>query len=163
MRTYECFDFRPCEETPDNIFNTFNGIDGDKEEVVKDDYENSLMWFDYKNVVCCGDEKIEEYLTKWIPNIIQHPLKKSNTSMILKGNQGCGKDSFTKFLNLLLGDDYYFNTGNPDLVFGKFNGNIENKCICVLNETSGKYTFEINEHIKEAITRNHAQIFRTRE
>ena len=158
IRSYNNFDFLPCEEAPDHIYNTFNGFYGGQKESNNNKIENSLFWKHYKNVVCNGSEETFNYLNKWIANIIQQPLKKCGIAMVLKGDQGSGKDTFTKFLEKLIGDEYYENTDNPDLVFGKFNGTIENKILCVLNETSGKDTFIINENIKDAITRNKTNI-----
>ena len=80
--------------------------------------------------------------------------------MILQSKQGCGKDFFVEFLNKLLGDEYYLVTGRPDIAFGKFNKSLENKILCVFNETQGKDTYEINESIKDAITRNKINIER---
>ena len=157
IRSYNNFDFLPCEKTPEYIYNTFDGYYSEKQPSIKN-YEHSFFWKHYKDVVCNGDNKTFDYINKWIANIIQHPLKKSNTAMVLKGIQGCGKDTFTKFFQKLIGKDYYINTDSPDLIFGKFNGNIENKIICVLNETNGKDTFTINENIKDAITRNETNI-----
>ena len=153
-RSYNNFDFLPCEKTPEYIYNTFDGYYSEKQPNIKN-YEHSFFWKHYKDVVCNGDNKTFDYINTWIANIIQHPLKKS---MVLKGIQGCGKDTFTKFFQKLIGKDYYINTDSPDLIFGKFNGNIENKIICVLNETNGKDTFTINENIKDAITRNETNI-----
>jgi hypothetical protein len=54
--------------------------------------------------------------------------------------------------NNILGIDYYFNDESINLIFGKFNSEMENKILVVVNETSGKDTFNLNENIKAAIT-----------
>ena len=74
--------------------------------------------------------------------------------MILQSKQGTGKDKFVELLRLLLGQEHYINTADTNLIFGKFNKLIENKILCVFNETQGKDTYEINEKIKDAITRD---------
>ena len=82
-------------------------------------------------------------------------IKKANTSLIIKSVQGAGKDTiFNWFGNKILGSDYYFNDDSAELLFGRFNSCIENKILCILNEASGKDTFNINDKIKNAITRN---------
>ena len=58
----------------------------------------------------------------------------------------------------IIGDEYVFKADKPDLVFGKFNGSIENVVLCVLNEAQGKDNYQINENIKDAITRNTTNI-----
>ena len=81
------------------------------------------------------------------------PHKISKVALIFKSIQGCGKDTlFDWFGNSILGSDYYLNTDKAETLFGKFNTCIENKIFVVMNETSGKDTFSINENIKCAIT-----------
>ena len=153
IKTYEKLDFYPCRKTPDYIYNTFNGYDGETAPDNNNDFKQSLMYKHFKENICCNNEQREEYLTKWIANLLQDPLNKTRTAMILQSKQGCGKDFFVEFLNILLGNDYYIITSKTEQVFGKFNKLIENKVLCVFNETQGKDTFEINESIKDAITR----------
>ena len=158
IRTYENFDFLPCEEVPRDVYNSFTGFNGEKYEVIKDDIEKSAMWFHIKTVVCGGDDLRFDYFMKWMANILQNPLQKANTALILKGNQGVGKDTLINFIQKIIGNDYAERFDKPDLIFGKFNGSIENKILCVLNESSGKDNFVITENIKDAITRNTTNI-----
>ena len=155
MRTYDKIEFMPCQETPNNIYNSFNGFKGEKSILQKEDIENSLIMKHIKEVICNNNEEIYNYFIKYLSNLIQHPNKKSNTSLILKSIQGAGKDTILNwFGNNILGKEYYINEDNIELIFGKFNSCIENKILVVLNEASGKDTFTINEKIKNAITRN---------
>ena len=55
------------------------------------------------------------------------------------------------FLRKIIGDNKMITTCKTDKVFGKFT-NTQGKLLCVLNEASGKDTFELNEVIKEAIS-----------
>ena len=110
IKTYEKLDFYPCRNTPDYIYNTFNGYDGEKAPLNNNDFKNSIMYQHFKNNICCNNAQREEYLTKWIANIFQDPLNKTRTAMILQSKQGCGKDFFVEFLNLLLGNDSYIIT-----------------------------------------------------
>ena len=57
-----------------------------------------------------------------------------------------------------MGSEYYLNTEKTDLIFGRFTSSIENKILIIINETSGKATFQINENIKAAITAEYNQI-----
>ena len=52
MKTYEHFDFLPCEEVPRDVYNSFNKYNGEKFELIAEDIENSLAWQHIKNVVC---------------------------------------------------------------------------------------------------------------
>ena len=152
MRTYDKIDFLPMQQAPPNIYNTFNGYQAEKTELIKNDIENSLMIKHIKNL-CKNDDIVFNYFIKFIANLLQSPHKISKTAIILKSVQGCGKDTFFDwFGNNILGSNYYINTDKAELIFGRFNSCIENKILIVMNETNGKDTFSINENIKCAIT-----------
>jgi putative DNA primase/helicase len=116
--------------------------------------ENSLIMKHMREIICNNNNDIFNYFINYLANLIQHPYKKANTSIIIKSIQGAGKDTIFKwFGNNILGKEYYLNEDTLELIFGKFNSSIENKILIVLNEVSGKETFIINEKIKNAITR----------
>ena len=84
---------------------------------------------------------------------IQQPYNLTNTALVFNSSEGAGKDLyFNWFDNDIIGSEYYINTEKPEAIFGKFNSDIENKILVVMNEASGKDTFSINENIKCAIT-----------
>ena len=152
MRTYYKLDFLPMQTAPANIFNTFNGYAGDKKKLFNVDINNSLIIKHIKNL-CNNDNKVFDYVIKYFARKLQRPYELTNTALIFKSNEGAGKDLFFNYLgNKIIGSDYYFNTEKPELLFGKFTSSLENKILIVVNETSGKDTFQINENIKCAIT-----------
>ena len=103
--------------------------------------------------LCNNDNKVFDYVIKYFARKLQRPYELTNTALIFKSNEGAGKDLFFNYLgNKIIGSDYYFNTEKPELLFGKFTSSLENKILIVVNETSGKDTFQINENIKCAIT-----------
>ena len=152
-RVYDKIEFVPQGTTPDYIYNSFRGFEGATAPNNNNDFRNSYMYQHFRNNICCNNDQKEEYLTKWIANLLQDPINKTRTAMILQSKQGTGKDKFVELLQLLLGEEHYINTADTKLIFGKFNKLIENKILCVFNETQGKDTYEINEKIKDAITR----------
>jgi hypothetical protein len=154
-KTYNKIDFLPMQEAPPNIYNTFNRYEGEKTELKEIDIENSYIMKHLKTVMSGNNEEVFNYIVKYFSNLLQHPNKKANTALIFKSIQGAGKDTILNwFGNNILGNDYYINTESADLIFGRFNSNISNKILVVLNEASGKDTYTINEKIKNAITRD---------
>ena len=151
-RTYKHIDFLPQQIAPKDVFNTFKGYEASKKELVDVDIENSLIVKHLKNL-CGNDDAVFQYVLKTLAIKIQKPYQLTNTALIFKSKEGAGKDLFFNYFgNKILGSDYYCNTDKPDLLFGKFNSDIENKILIILNETSGKDTFSINENIKCGIT-----------
>ena len=155
MRSYDKIDFLPMfPNVPNYIYNSFDGFKASTKELIKTNIKYSCMYKHLKEVVCNNDQTLYNYLEKWLANLLQKPYDRANTAFVLKGIQGTGKDTlFNWFGNNILGNKYYLNEDSIELVFGRFNTSIENKILIVLNETSGKDTFEKNEKLKMSITR----------
>ena len=153
MRTYEKIDFLPMQEAPPNIYNTFTGYEAAKLPVIEGvNVEESLIFKHIQNL-CDNNEHMFKYFINFLSRKLRQPYNLTNTAIIFKSEQGAGKDLFLNwFGNNILGSNYYYSTEKPELIFGKFNGVIENKILIVLNETSGKDTFQIIENIKALIT-----------
>ena len=157
IRTYEKMDFLPMQTAPNNIFNVFDGYNVLKTNTSNNDdddlnFENSLIFKHLKNL-CNNDENVIDYVIKFLARKIKHPYKNTNTALIFKSKPGAGKNIFFDWLgDVIIGSKYYLDTEKPELLFGRFTSLLENKILVVVNETSGKDTFNLNENIKAAIT-----------
>lgn len=153
IKTYDRIDFLPKLEAPKNIYNTFTQFEAEK--LTRDKnlfFSNSLMCKHIKNL-CGNDELCYDYFIKFLAQKVQKPTQITRTSIVLQSNEGCGKDTFLNwFGNAILGKKYYVNTESIDLIFGRFNGLIQDKVLIVINETSGKDTFQLSDKIKASIT-----------
>ena len=81
--------------------------------------------------------KIEEcynYILNWIAYIVQNPGWRTMVSIILKGDQGAGKNIFTDILSWLFTGYSEPNVTQLDDLVGPFNKVIENCMFMVLNE-----------------------------
>jgi len=153
-RTYERIDFLPRQKTPDGVYNTFKGFKIDKIVKTKDiNIKETLIYKHFKNL-CNNEESVINYVSKWLARKVQKPYKLTNTAILFRSIEGCGKDTFFDwFGHEILGRQYYINEDKIEDIFGKFNPAIENKIIVVVNETNGKDTKEIESSIKNALTR----------
>jgi len=153
MRTYYKMDFLPGEIAPDNVYNSFTGFEAENKKLFNIDINESLLMKHIKNIFV-EDACIEFHLNQ-MASMLQYPTKPTQVCQLLKSKQGVGKDTLYDFYgNNIFGSKYYINTDNPNLLFGKFNTEIENKILVVLNEAQGADTFKIDNIIKMAITRN---------
>ena len=143
------------QTAPTNIFNVFDGYNVLKTNNNDDatlKFEESLIFKHLKNL-CNNDEKVIDYVIKFIARKIKHPYKNTNTALIFKSKPGAGKNVFFDWLgDVIIGSKYYSDTEKPELLFGRFTSLLENNILVVVNETSGKDTFNLNENIKAAIT-----------
>ncbi|KAA6371245.1 MAG: hypothetical protein EZS28_033229 [Streblomastix strix] len=87
-----------------------------------------------KDTIAANDELIYEYLLNWFSFIVQNIGKKTETSIILQGLQGIGKNVFTNVLCELLAGYSSKNITDIDDFVGKFNTAIENKMLAIANE-----------------------------
>ena len=85
------------------------------------------------NVICRGDTTLYEYLQCWFATIIQNPLAKTTTALVIKGTEGTGKNTMTDvWCELLCG--YSNSNADIDAFAGKFNKGVANKKLAVFNE-----------------------------
>ncbi len=93
-----------------------------------------------------------EYVLNWFAHIVQKPAKKTEVCILLYGAQGCGKSTIGEYiLRKIIGLDKMIITSKADKMFGRF-VNSQGKLLAVLNECSGKDTFNICDILKDAIT-----------
>jgi uncharacterized protein YqfB (UPF0267 family) len=93
-----------------------------------------------------------EYVLNWFAHIVQKPERKTEVCILLYGAQGCGKSTIGEYiLRKIIGLDKMIITSKADKMFGRF-VNTQGKLLAVLNEASGKDTFNICDILKDAIT-----------
>ncbi len=152
IRFYNNVDYYPTMDMcPENTFNLWNDFPI-KSIPLDMTVDTSLLHFHLKTLLN-EDEKDYEWFLNWLAHIIQFPHKKTEVAVILYDKQfGTGKSMIAEeFLKKIIGIKKMIVTCKTDKVFGKFT-NTQGKLLCVLNEASGKDTFELNEVIKESIT-----------
>jgi hypothetical protein len=155
IRTYDNVDFLPCQQAPDNVYNTFNGfaIDKNENKTITGKLMESNLMKHIKNI-CNNDDKVFEYFINYLACRVKCPYKLTNTALIIRGKQGSGKDFFFNwFGEKILGNKYFYSDDKIDNIFGHFNHMIENKILIILNEANGKDSSEYIENIKNSITR----------
>lgn len=93
-----------------------------------------------------------EYVFNWLAHVVQRPERKTEVCILLYGSQGCGKSTIGEYiLRKIIGLDKIIITSKADKMFGRF-VNTQGKLLAVLNEASGKDTFNICDVLKDAIT-----------
>ena len=93
-----------------------------------------------------------EYVLNWLAHVVQIPERKTEVCILLYGSQGCGKSTIGEYiLRKIIGFNKMEVTSKADKMFGRF-VNTQGKLLAVLNEASGKDTFNICDVLKDAIT-----------
>jgi hypothetical protein len=89
----------------------------------------------------------------WNAQILQEPGKKSGTAILLKGQEGVGKNRITDMYRMVHGSERFLQTASPaNTLYGRFNRQREGRTLVVVNESSGTDNFAAVEVIKDMIT-----------
>ena len=136
IKTYEKLIFTPEHlnvEASKKYYNLFNGFKAELLPVFKN-YERIQPVLDHMKIVLCNNnEEHYNWLLQYYANILQNPTKKTDTIIMYKGIQGCGKSIFVdNFANNIIGQNYSVSTANPERqLLGNFNGLLINKVFAV--------------------------------
>jgi hypothetical protein len=141
IRTYDRVDFRPRPlRCAPNIFNLWSGYAVEREGPATD-YDIQLMhqWVlpFIKDIICGGIDKSNIYLINYLAQMFQSPGVKPNTSCVLLGAEGLGKNRLSFLLMLMTGMSMYLQSAViKDVVLGRFACPYENRIMLVLDEVS---------------------------
>lgn len=155
MRTVECIDMDPLGIRP-NIFNLWRGY-------VAQDLPTEGYDIDEKiapiikhllEVVCEGVQEHLDYVLQWMGNIVQRPHLKTGVSILLYGEEGCGKGViFEWFREDVLGKYHTSQTAAPEIdLFGRFASGAVGKVFVQIDEC--KKIYEYHDQLKNLITSN---------
>lgn len=158
MKTYNNVDYYPtnsmCPKKTFNLWNEFPIL-----SIPLDKTADTSLIHNHIKILLKNDEKDYEWFLNWLAHIIQFPHKKTGVCVVFYDkNFGTGKSMLAEqILQKIIGINKMIITSKIEKVFGKF-ANSQGKLLCVLNEASGKDTFELNDIIKEAITGSNVEM-----
>jgi energy-coupling factor transporter ATP-binding protein EcfA2 len=160
-RCYNEFTFQPYakdtkDSTPDYIYNQFRPF---KAELIdRKITEDEVKWFtDFLlENICNSDKKVFSFMMKYVAHIMQYPAISMKICLVIRGSQGCGKDTLIEILSAIFGRDrgYIHNTGDIEDCFGQFTTSLKNKLVVVLNEVKSRDGHALTERLKEFTTRH---------
>ena len=160
MTIFKTLEFIPYlhEGTVDtDIFNLFTGF---KYKALIDEapvgyYDNIKPILEHlKEVLCSGQVDIYNYIIFWLAHMIQKPCDKAGVPVILmKSEQGAGKNLFWDFMGSVMGIKYIVTINDLDDLTNKFNTRTEGKLLTILNEIQNYGgSYKNNEKLKSILT-----------
>ena len=96
------------------------------------------------DVIANNNDEISNYIINWIASILQKPSFKTETALVILGNQGTGKNVFTNVICKLMARYANENVTNIESIVGRFNAALENKKLLVLNELQ---SIDVNKYL----------------
>ena len=139
-------------ENPED-FSFYQGL---KYEPVQNDELIEKFNSHIKRIWCKDNEELYTYVQSWFATILQHPLGRCYTALVVKGVEGTGKNAVTDVWAELLSGYSNSNVSDIDSVVGKFNSAVENKKLLVCNEmdSADMNSTAVFNRLKKLITEN---------
>ena len=156
-RRYDRFDCIPKDSLcPENVFNLWAKFPVQlMPEVDNDKCKRALeMFLDHTKVVMCNDNEIHyQFFLTWMAQMFQYPENKSIMPVFV-GEEGAGKGVWIKFMQTIMGGGHrgWECTDPQEEIFGKFNDNMKDAYLVILNEADKSGTFNHNNKFKSLIT-----------
>lgn len=153
-RTYNYCDFNPDPNFDDDrTYNTFKPFQVHKMET--ENIKDISMFLDMLLHICGNKKEYFKYLCNHIAQLFQQPHINPNVCVIIKGNQGSGKDTLTTIINRILGikNNYLIKLEGLNSATGNFNEVLSNKLVVQFNEVSGKDGYKFQDWLKDSITK----------
>jgi hypothetical protein len=148
IKTYEACRYLPKKEVPPNYYNIFTGYAVEAKEGADISIIHKLL-----RIIANNDDKMFDYIQKWIAHIIQKPYEKTEVALVVIGKQGVGKDTYFNFIGKLLGNKCFYNTSTPEKdVFGRFNAGTEQTLLLKFEEANFKTNKANADALKSLIT-----------
>jgi hypothetical protein len=153
----------PPARCPEHTYNLWKGfaIKNVVSAPTEKDRKDFEFILEHIRLLANKDDKVYEFLIKWLAFFFQKPGEKNNIALLFKSKQGIGKDLTYTMLETMIGDFFCGNVENAkDYVFAPFNSLLYNKLLLVLNEFKGGNGFTYDGRIKDMITRKYEPIMK---
>lgn len=127
-RKYEGVGFYPYPVVPPpNYFNMFRGLKASRmNRVPGASCERYLEHV--HDVICSGNDRIYNYTLAWLAHLIQQPGDdKPGTAIAIRGPQGSGKGTFTRWIQSVIGPSHSMKISTEERLIGKFNHHLMDK------------------------------------
>ena len=127
---YADYDFLPypisVPQPVSDFFNLFLGFLAKPVTEVNKEIMNPILWH-VLNIICDGNEELNEYIWNWWAYLVQKPEKKPRTILVLKSTfQQCEKNIITDFIgDKVLRQHLHFATSDLEKILGRFNSAIQ--------------------------------------
>jgi len=127
-RKYEGVGFYPYPVvTPPNYFNMFRGLKAARMNSVPGASCGRYLGHVH-DVICNGNERIYNYVLAWLAHLIQQPGDdKPGTAIAIRGPQGSGKGTFTRWIQSVIGPAHSMKISTEERLIGRFNHHLMDK------------------------------------
>ena len=151
-RSYTAISFVPGKPAPQGHYNLWQGFAFESRAGTW-----SLMNAHIAKVICNGDVVSTDYLLNWLAYAVQHPDKRGEVAVVLKGERGTGKGIFVSMFGKLFGPHFLQVTQSRHLV-GNFNKHLRSCVVLFVDEALWAGDKQGESVLKALITEDNIQI-----
>lgn len=159
-RTYQKEIFaNPDLETKENEFNTFANFSIKQELALERGNKDINGFLNFIRVAWCqGKEDLFNWVISWFAHLIQKPLVKMSSAIVLQGEEGVGKGMVIQKLFKIIGQHYSCQPSSADDIMGNFNSIIDRKAGLFIDEMVWGGDKQRSGVMKKLITEEHGTI-----
>jgi len=153
-RTYDYCDFNPDPNfNEERTYNTFKPFQVHKMKT--DNIKDISVFLDVILHICGNKKENYNYFCNHLAQLFQQPHINPNVCVVIKGTQGCGKDTLTTIINKIFGmkNNYLIKLEGLTSATGNFNEVLSDKLVVQFNEVSGKDGYKFQDWLKDSITK----------
>jgi hypothetical protein len=161
------------------IFKPYNGIVNMHEHKLQSDSFNLFNGYDSKIIskydTTCSDTILKpfkslvydlvgadqvnyDYFMNYMAHMIQKPQEKMRIAMIIKSNQGVGKNITLNCIKNIIGSCHFISSSKSKDFFGEHAEGLFRKLLVNLNEAEAKDTMDYEGLVKECITEEYLTV-----
>lgn len=104
-----------------------------------------------------GDQKIYNYIMRYLAYMMQYPGRAAKAAIVLKGGMGIGKGILGNALVKMIGQ-HAISVGDSNLLTGRFNAHLKNLIFLFADEAVNPYQKEAEAKLRHLITEPTLQI-----
>ncbi|MCP4075908.1 MAG: hypothetical protein GY744_06975 [Gammaproteobacteria bacterium] len=120
---------KPGDNESEGYFNLYQGFTAEPKKGNWDLFESHIYFG-----ICSGNERYFNWVKAWMARLVQDPGgERPGTALVLKGQQGTGKDTFTDFFGSIFGK-HYISTAVQSQITGKHNNHLKDALLVFCNE-----------------------------
>ncbi len=109
-------------------------------------------------VWCKGEQALYNYTLNWMAWCIQRPYRKTEVSLVIRGDKGSGKGIIMKILGMIYGKEYYYHAQRADQLLCEFNDHLQSCLLCFVDEVTFANDIQAINILKGMITESDTTI-----
>jgi len=134
--------------TPSSVYNLFRGWPLEPKKGSWTPFKDHIH-----DIVCDNNDDVYDWVLTRMAYHVQNPAGPlPGTSIVMRGDQGCGKGCFAQNYGLIFGKDHFRQIDNPEHAFGNFNKLMQDALVVYLDETEWGGNREHRGTLKRLIT-----------